>query len=111
LRRALGTVIRSILLVAAVGALMSCRRLSYCEARCNCNKDHSCNSNDLGFCNQSATGEELAAQELGCSKEYDALTTCQDETAACINGYWMVSTACDIQQNVYDKCMAAAQGK
>jgi hypothetical protein len=110
LHRAPRAIFGSILLIAVTATMAACHR-SYCESQCSCNADRTCSTVLLNYCEQQATGTELAAHELGCSKEYDALLSCQTETVRCITDYWILTTACDIQQSVYDKCMAAAQGK
>jgi len=110
LRCVLGAVTRSILLAAFVAAGAGCGRRSYCEIVCHCRADNGCLSGTLVSCESKATGDEEASQELGCSKEYEALASCLDDTAVCFSD-WTVTTSCDVQQSVWNKCMAAAQGK
>jgi len=113
LRRVLGTIVRFILLVAAASALMACHRPSYCEVVCACRRGDECSQIALSDCEKKATGDKLASEELGCSKEFDALTVCLDATAECVTDSinYFVIPSCDTQQIVYDKCMAAALGQ
>lgn len=110
MRSARETGFRSILLAIAVTALAACggpSGASVCEFDCDCTM---CPAAGLTDCKAKAKGNELASQELGCSKQYDALIECLDATSVCYLGGVVISR-CDVQQNLWDKCMAAGQSK
>lgn len=111
MRHAPGAIIRPILLVVGAAAVTACGRPPYCEIKCRCYPDDQCFQATLLLCETEARGDELASQQLGCSEQYDALATCRDETALCSKSDGMVVTSCDVQQDVWTKCLMAAQAK
>ncbi len=80
-----------------------------CKEQCDCENGLDCWSNaaPYGFCKSQAASDEQASELLGCSKEYNDLLSCRDATAVCFPPKFI--TNCDIQENLWNKCMTEAQ--
>ncbi len=92
----------------ALGTAACVEFSDYCSKKVDCEGG---NDKDKAACADGAEGEEDAAKDYGCSKEFDDLDQCVQDHSVCQNSKFTVGTECSGQQTTLNTCIKNNTGK